>query len=185
MLCGRQTSNVCEFHIRPFFHDRGLHRNDTRSTDSYRRHWALGRAEFPGARCIPRAQTKPVIGECSARRYLHRPSSAVADYLQQSPATGGSDGIGFGSSSTVASEKNPDTGETIAVKRFDPAVFDQIHFMRKIETLAKLHHPCLLRILGWTPPIGNDPGEIRTSLADNGSLREILDKVGHGARFPF
>jgi serine/threonine protein kinase len=51
--------------------------------------------------------------------------------------------------------------------------------------LAKLNHPCVLRILGWRPPIGKDPAEIRTSLAENGSLREIFDKAGCGTRFSF
>jgi serine/threonine protein kinase len=80
---------------------------------------------------------------------------------------------------------DPETGEQVGVKRFHHEQFDQTIFIREVETLAKLNHPCILRIRGWRPPIGKDPAEIRTSLAENGSLAKILEKVAHGTRFTF
>jgi serine/threonine protein kinase len=71
------------------------------------------------------------------------------------------------------------------VKRFKASGFDQTKFVHEIEILANLNHPCALRILGWRPPIGKDPAEIHTALAENGSLSGVLEKVAYGTRFPF
>jgi serine/threonine protein kinase len=73
----------------------------------------------------------------------------------------------------------------IAVKRLNREQFNQTKFLREVETLARLNHPCVLRICSWTPPIGRECAEIRTALAENGSLKSVLEKVGHGAQFAF
>jgi serine/threonine protein kinase len=78
-----------------------------------------------------------------------------------------------------------ETGERIAVKRFIPDVYDQTRFIREVETLVQLNHPCVVRIRGWKPPTAKEPAEIRTELAVNGSLNEVLTKARYGARFPF
>jgi serine/threonine protein kinase len=85
----------------------------------------------------------------------------------------------------VSAEHNAETGEMIAVKQFNRGDFDQTKFLREVETLARLNHPCVLRILAWTPQIGRECAEIRTALAENGSLNSVLEKVDHGAQFPF
>jgi abelson tyrosine-protein kinase 1/abelson tyrosine-protein kinase 2 len=71
------------------------------------------------------------------------------------------------------------------VKQFNAASFDQSRFMREVQTLAQLNHPCVLRIVGWAPPIGREPAQIRTEIAENGSLKDILEKVRCETRFPF
>jgi serine/threonine protein kinase len=71
------------------------------------------------------------------------------------------------------------------VKRFTPAPFDQTKFFREIDTLTGLKHPCILQIRGWMLPEGRQPAEIRTCLAENGSLSDVLEKVRCGTRLPF
>jgi abelson tyrosine-protein kinase 1/abelson tyrosine-protein kinase 2 len=71
------------------------------------------------------------------------------------------------------------------VKRFLREGFNQTRFIREIETLAQLNHPCILRIRGWKPATAQGPAEIRTEPAENGALSLNLEKAGHGAQFPF
>jgi abelson tyrosine-protein kinase 1/abelson tyrosine-protein kinase 2 len=121
----------------------------------------------------------------SAQFPPHVTSSRISDYLERSPTTRGGHPIAFGGSSAVSSEKDAETGETVAVKRFNSGGFNEPQFLREVETLAQLNHPCVLRIRGWKPPIGRNPAEIRTEIAQNGSLKDILEKVRCGTRFPF
>lgn len=52
---------------------------------------------------------------------------------------------------------------------------EQVTFMREIEVLARLHHPTLLELLGFTVPMGDMPSvQISTPLMPNGSLRQVL-----------
>jgi abelson tyrosine-protein kinase 1/abelson tyrosine-protein kinase 2 len=106
-------------------------------------------------------------------------------YLGHSATTRSGPSIGFGGSSTVSCEKDAETGETVAVKRFYSVNFNAPEFLREIEVLAQLNHPCVLRIRGWTPPIGREPAEIRTEIAETGSLMGILEKVRCGTQFSF
>jgi serine/threonine protein kinase len=48
-----------------------------------------------------------------------------------------------------------------------------------------LNHPCVVRILGWQPQIGNESAEIRTEIAKNGSLKTILEQVRCGGAVDF
>jgi serine/threonine protein kinase len=93
--------------------------------------------------------------------------------------------MGSGSFAVVSSETDPTTGERIALKLFIPRVYDQTKFIREVETLVKLNHPCVLRISGWKPPTPKEPAEIRTELAENGSLSGILEQVSCKTQFPF
>jgi serine/threonine protein kinase len=49
-------------------------------------------------------------------------------------------------------------------------------FIREIEILAKLNHPCVVRILGWTFPANSKSGQIHMEYAPNGSLDRVLAK---------
>jgi hypothetical protein len=154
-------------------------------TDSYRCDRALGRAGVCKPRLPARSDTKPAPVDRHPERPPAPASSNPSDYLAPFPATRSGLIIGCGQFSTVTCEHDAETGERIAVKRFNTETFEKDTFIREVETLARLNHPCVLRIRAWRPPIGNDPGEIRTDLAENGSLGGILEKVGHGTSFPF
>jgi serine/threonine protein kinase len=71
------------------------------------------------------------------------------------------------------------------VKQFNTETFDQTALFREVETLVSLNHPCVPRILGSKPPIGDQPAQIRTAIAENRSLRTVLEKVGSGEHCHF
>jgi serine/threonine protein kinase len=54
--------------------------------------------------------------------------------------------------------------------------FDEKVFLREVECLAALNHPCVLRIVGWSPVTSSGDAEIHTELAENGSLDRILTR---------
>jgi hypothetical protein len=86
--------------------------------------------------------------------------------------------LGEGSFGKVTREKDPQNPENeIAVKWFW-GFTDWSSFLREVETLVKLRHPCVVQIVSWS---GRDRNsgifEIRMKLAANGALRHYL---GHG-----
>jgi serine/threonine protein kinase len=156
-----------------------------RSSDLYRCLRALGKAKFPRTRLGAPSETKATEATSSTKGHPHVGSLRPSDYLEDAHTTRSGPLIGVGGSSAVSVETNEDTHERIAVKRFFESTFDQTTFIREVEALAHLTHPCVLRIRGWKPPIGRAPAEIWTSIAENGALSEILGKVRRGAQFPF
>jgi hypothetical protein len=56
------------------------------------------------------------------------------------------------------------------VKRYDPGSFNEIQFIREVDALVKLNHPCIARILGYLLPQKVAPAEIHLEYAENGSL---------------
>jgi serine/threonine protein kinase len=91
--------------------------------------------------------------------------------------------VGIGASSTVILAKDPkDSNSPFAVKRFHPHI-NQIVFMPEIETLVRLNHPCILRILNYSLPTKSSPAEIHMEWAEHGSLARVLTLVQCG-QFP-
>jgi serine/threonine protein kinase len=76
----------------------------------------------------------------------------------------------------VTVQADPRTGERIAVKHIHKE-FDESAFLREVETLAMLNHPCVLRIVGWAFRTSETAAQIQTEYAENRSLREVLEKV--------
>jgi serine/threonine protein kinase len=76
--------------------------------------------------------------------------------------------------------KDPKTGLWIAVKFINPERFEAPGFLREIEALAHLNHPCVLRIIGWVNPSSRTCAEIHTEIAEHGSLDHILEQVKYG-----
>jgi serine/threonine protein kinase len=62
-----------------------------------------------------------------------------------------------------------------------PEHYDQTTFIRELEALMALNHPCVCRIVGWSPPIGTNEAEIHMELAENRSLASVLERVRWGA----
>jgi serine/threonine protein kinase len=75
---------------------------------------------------------------------------------------------------------DPETGQQVAVKYFPMADFDQAAFLREVEVLSQLNHPCVLRIIGWPLPGRSTLAQIHTELAHNGSLEDVLRQVQRG-----
>jgi serine/threonine protein kinase/TPR repeat protein len=156
-----------------------------RSSDGYRCVRALGKSKFPRTRLISKSESKATRVESSTRRHPHVRSTSISDYLDNSRTTQNGPLIGYGGSSTVSLERKVVTGELIAVKRFREVKFDQTTFIREVEALIYLNHPCVVQIFGYKLPIGREPAEIRTAVAENGSVKDILEKVGYGTQFRF
>jgi serine/threonine protein kinase len=58
-------------------------------------------------------------------------------------------------------------------------------FIRELEVLIRLHHPCIVRILGRVFADISRPAEIHTEYASNGSLRQALTDIAQGKNRPF
>jgi serine/threonine protein kinase len=113
------------------------------------------------------------------------PSLAIADYFNRCPTTRTGQLIGIGGFSAVSAERAEQTNELVAVKRVFRARWDQAAFIREVDILVSLNHPCILRIYGWTHQTQTDPAEIQTAIATNGPLDTILERAGRGQQFEF
>jgi serine/threonine protein kinase len=85
--------------------------------------------------------------------------------------------IGHGASSTVLLEESPDGKEKYAIKQFYVDRFDPSQFIREVEILVKLNHPCVLRIFDYLLPQKSTTAEVRMEYAANGSLATVFDLV--------
>jgi serine/threonine protein kinase len=84
--------------------------------------------------------------------------------------------IGHSSSSTVLLVNDPEGVGRFAIKRFHPHISQSL-FMVEIETLVRLNHPCILRILKYALPTRSSQAEIHLELAQNGWLARFLKHV--------
>jgi serine/threonine protein kinase len=92
--------------------------------------------------------------------------------------------IGRGSFSTVLLAERANRTEVFAIKRISFDRFNASQFMREVESLVKLNHPCIVRILGFAWPISR-PAEIHMEYAKGGSLDHVLNVVGSRLVPPF
>jgi serine/threonine-protein kinase CTR1 len=88
--------------------------------------------------------------------------------------------VGVGGSGTVGLETDRASGREFAVKRFYPCDSERITFLREIEALVRLNHPCILPILGYSFPTSSTSAEIHTKYAENGSLHTLVKRVHFG-----
>jgi serine/threonine protein kinase len=103
----------------------------------------------------------------------------VTSYLRRSIGKDGDRVIGMGGFSTVTLTFDPKTKQRIAVKHLR-ACQDQVCLFQEVESLARLNHPCVVRIVGWSPPDGCKEAEIHMEYAENKSLKEALHDVNLG-----
>jgi serine/threonine protein kinase len=93
--------------------------------------------------------------------------------------------LGRGTSGSVTLVEDPSTGQLIALKTFnlqeggDLEVSDV--FFREIDSLVHLTHPCVVPIVGYFLARRDSPPQIATRFAENGSLRDALDKRRRGS----
>jgi serine/threonine protein kinase len=93
-------------------------------------------------------------------------------------------GLGSGKFGVVDLVEDPLTHEEIALKSFNEADEGRdmtVPFMREIDMLIRLSHPCLIRIVGYSLPTADLPAQIGMEFAANGSLRNVLDKRESGS----
>jgi TPR repeat protein len=103
-------------------------------------------------------------------------SQLVSDYVTKPIGLRPGRDIGRGGTSRVRSVRDPRTGTTIAVKYLPCATLDKMRFVREVECLANLNHPCVLRILHWAFPTNSQWAEIHTEYAEQGSLERCIQE---------
>jgi serine/threonine protein kinase len=97
----------------------------------------------------------------------------------------GDEVVGRGGSSIVKMKRHRKTGARIAVKSINRENFDEPDFLGEVEALTKLNHPCIVRIVGWCPPVGLTLAEIWTQYAGRKSLAKVLAQTAKGDRPSF
>jgi serine/threonine protein kinase len=109
----------------------------------------------------------------------------MSDYLEEANPSENPRMIGCGISSIVTVGTNPNDGRKYAVKQFYTDCLDKASFIREIEFLVALNHPCILRILGFSFPSRPTTARIRTEYAENGSLASVLKRARDGSKLNF
>jgi serine/threonine protein kinase len=109
----------------------------------------------------------------------------MSDFISDRCSAGAGTPLGCGGFSNVRKVRDSRTGNWTAVKTIDPEHFTAPGFLREVEALVMLNHPCVLRIIGWVTPSQSWDSEIQTEIAENGSLDRLLDNAKYGAPFPF
>jgi serine/threonine protein kinase len=93
--------------------------------------------------------------------------------------------LGKGGFGVVKLVEDAPTGERIAVKSLhgpdEPDPDLGARFMREVEILIRLRHPCVLSIVGYLLPTATSRAQIGTEFAVNSSLRSALDKLRSGS----
>jgi serine/threonine protein kinase len=87
--------------------------------------------------------------------------------------------LGTGSFGVVTLVEDPETHKSIALKSFKLNEVSErqsfANFINKVNLLIRLAHPCVVEIVGYSLPVGDDPAIIGTKCATNGSLRDATD----------
>jgi serine/threonine protein kinase len=145
---------------------------------AYRCLRGLGKATFSEDHCPNYFHRRALL---LSRHESNRPYTVptkVSDYLTKPrPPPTSRELIGTGGSSAVHLETNQENDRKIAVKQIFAHGWDEMLFMREIEALIKLNHPCVVRILGFNLPPLTEFAEIQMEYAQNGSLESMLRKV--------
>jgi serine/threonine-protein kinase len=106
-------------------------------------------------------------------------ASRTLSYRQVEPLANNANRIlGTGGSSIVKLGRDSTTGNVIAVKYLRQQ--DEKTFIRELDVLAKLYHPCIVRIFGRVFPDASRSAEIQIEYAPNGSLSDVLAKIQQG-----
>jgi serine/threonine-protein kinase len=97
----------------------------------------------------------------------------IEDYIVSPMAPGPRRVCKVGGYAIVTLETDPNTGAKIALKRFK-GVVARLTLNREVQNLIMLQHPCVVRILGWTPGHGSNGAQIRMEWAEHGTIEDIL-----------
>jgi serine/threonine protein kinase len=151
------------------------------SESAYRCRRAIGQATFSEG-LLPEYFPRRAL--LLSRHELRRPYTVpkrVSQYLSKPRSRDNRLLIGNGGFAAVYLETNEETDQKIVVKEISWA-YEETHFIREIETLIKLNHPCVVRILGFNLPPLTESAEIQMEYAENGSLVSVLRSVQYGSR---
>jgi TPR repeat protein len=147
--------------------------NSTRLRHSLRCLRGLNKAKLEA---FPRRSSRDitVASEDDYQTARPAPGRTIFDSRSSPIAMGAGRDIAIGGSSRVKLGRDPMTGKRIAIKYLSAGGFDRVSFMREIECLEAVCHPCVLRIVGWAFPQGTQSAEIHTGYAERGSLEAAL-----------
>jgi hypothetical protein len=117
-----------------------------------------------------------VIEYSTTVRPFRAPTSISAFFLEPNRARS-LRSVGSGAFASVALENDRESDRECAVKLLYPTDSEQTSFLREIEALVWLNHPCILRILGYSFPPVLTSAEIQMEYAENSSLEAVLKRV--------
>jgi hypothetical protein len=110
--------------------------------------------------------------------------SAIMSYRVEPIESIGSQVIGEGSHGKVTLEHDPrDPRKHIAVKQLVNPHYRK-EFIREIQHLFKLRHPCIIAVYGWSPGHSHT-FQIQLEYAQNGALSNYLTRQGSAYRMSF
>jgi hypothetical protein len=147
----------------------------TRSRSSFRCLRALAKARldpFPSNRSV--GATVRSQDNWSKVRDLTAPQTISAYLVSPTGLPQGRE-IGRGVSCHVKLVRDPDTGRLIVIKYFSGSNLDKGNFIQELESLTKLNHPCVLRIIRCVFPKAPRCAELHTEYAERGSLSDVLN----------
>jgi serine/threonine protein kinase len=125
----------------------------------------------------------------TVRQYVHDilhadgslPSSfeipSFAPFLVNAPLAHRHRILGCGCCAIVSLAEPLDGTEPFAIKQFSSERFNESRFFREVETLIKLKHPCIPRLLRFALPSPYERAEIHMEYAHCGSLQSVLKDV--------
>jgi hypothetical protein len=144
------------------------------SRHSFRCLRSMNKARFPKPRTIerPAVQDKSQIPGQSTRPLDI--SERMKELRTDKRTSIGREIIGKGGFGIVTVETDPSTHERIAVKRLK-CQSDRATLIWEVESLVKLNHPRIIRILRWSDRDDSSFGEIHMELARNDSLSALLE----------
>jgi serine/threonine protein kinase len=115
------------------------------------------------------APTRPLVNRCLSDCLV---DFSDHDYVGE---------LGRGSLCVVERFRNRRTGLDLAIKSFygnrSPGLDWKTIFIREIEILLKLDHPCIVRLFGYSMPTENCPAQLATLFIDGCSLSDVLRGV--------
>jgi serine/threonine protein kinase len=106
-------------------------------------------------------------------------TTLVSSYLERGYGLNKEDEISHGGSGIVTLSTDRKTGKKIAVKHVSVAK-GRKDFIREVESLIKLKHPCVIGIVGWSEGHNRTWGEIHMELAKNHGLDFHLNRARRG-----
>jgi serine/threonine protein kinase len=119
---------------------------------------------------------------CVEIRCMDSPSSltgSTSDYVRDFEQMKEIRRLGDGSLGVVTLVEDPETGKLIALKSIAIGISSGrreivLDFMKEVEELIQLVHPCVLEIVGCSLPMDDRPARIGMRFAANGSLKEAI-----------
>jgi serine/threonine protein kinase len=88
--------------------------------------------------------------------------------------------LGKGSFGVVTLVEDPETRQRVALRSIEMEASSDgqkivSDFMKEVDELIRLIHPCVLEIVGYSLPMDDHPAKTSMRFASNGSLKDVIE----------